>query len=109
MLPVYMGGSRGGGGGGGQGVWTPLKNHKNIGFPRILIPIPKNLKATKPAFDGEPLSARQRKAISMAFHGGPMMAHFLSPSHQLKKKRCQCWTPSDKVFWIRACVYDFML
>ena len=20
-------------GGGGQGVWTPLKNHKNIGFP----------------------------------------------------------------------------
>ena len=26
----------------------------------------------------------------------------LSPSHQLKK-RCQCWTPSDKTLWIRTC------
>ena len=22
--------------------------------------------------------------------------------HQLKKKRCQSWIPSDKTFWIRA-------
>ena len=24
-------------------------------------------------------------------------------THQLKKKRCQSWTPSDNFFWIRAC------
>ena len=41
------------------------------------------------------------------FAGRLMMAHFicysypLSP-HQLKKKRYQIWTPSDKAFWIRA-------
>ena len=23
-----------------------------------------------------------------------------------KKQRCQCWTPSDKTFWIRACGRD---
>ena len=37
--------------------------------------------------------------------GGQKMARFwwyldpLSP-----KKRCQSWTPSDKTFWIRACL-----
>ena len=52
---------------GGQGVRTPLpllKNHKILGFlsntgPDIL----KNHKATKPAFNFGPLSARQRNAI----------------------------------------------
>ena len=49
---------------GGQGVRTPRKNHKNLGFlsntgPHLL----KNHKATKPAFNIGPLSARQRNAI----------------------------------------------
>ena len=49
---------------GGQGVRTPRKNHKNLGFlsntgPDLL----KNHKATKPAFNVGPLSARQRNAI----------------------------------------------
>ena len=36
-------------GGGGQGVKTPLKNHKNIGFLSNTCPDPlKNHKATKP-------------------------------------------------------------
>ena len=44
-----MGGSRGGG---GQGVRTPLKNHKNIGFLSNTGPDPlKNHKATKPTFN----------------------------------------------------------
>ena len=35
-------------GGGGQGVWTPLKNHKNIGFISNIGQGPlKNHKATK--------------------------------------------------------------
>ena len=43
------GSRRGGGGGGGQGVKTPLKNHKNIGFLSNTCPDPlKNHKATKP-------------------------------------------------------------
>ena len=31
---------RGGGGLGGEGVWTPLKNHKNIGFSSNIGPDP---------------------------------------------------------------------
>ena len=38
---------RGSRGGGGQGVWTPLKNHNNIGFLNNTGPDPlKNHKAT---------------------------------------------------------------
>ena len=33
---LYMGGSRG-----GQGVWTPLKSHKNIGFLSNMGPDPR--------------------------------------------------------------------
>ena len=57
-----MGGSREG----GQGVRTPppLKDYKNIGFLSNTDPDPlKNHKATKPAFNVRPLSARQRNAI----------------------------------------------
>ena len=49
---------------GGQGVRTPLKNHKNIGFNINTGPDPlKKHKATKPAFNVGPSSARQRNAI----------------------------------------------
>ena len=49
---------------GGQGVRTPMKNHKNIAFLSNTGPDPlKNRKATKPAFNVVPLSARQRDAI----------------------------------------------
>ena len=123
------------------GVWTPppppppppLKNHKNIGFLAILIQIP--VKATKPAFNGGPLSTCQENTISrvqsfqwwaiidtpakhhfkgtiisMAFCCGSMIAclkWYLDPTspHQLKNnKKGQSWTPSDKAFWICACV-----
>ena len=53
-----------------EGVGRPdppplLKNHKNIGFPKSNIcPDPlNNHKATKPAFNVGPTSARQRNAI----------------------------------------------
>ena len=50
--------------GGGQGAWIPMKNHKNIGFLCNNGPDPlKNHKDTKPAFNVEPSSARQRNAI----------------------------------------------
>ena len=83
---------------GGQGVRTPLKNHKNIGFPsKYWSGSPKNHKATKPAFNGGP-STRQQNAISKAFRwwadGGPFLVAFWS----------SLTTPSDKIFWIRACM-----
>ena len=57
-----------GGGGGGQGVRTPLENHKNIGFLRNTGSDPQNNhKATKPAFNVGPPSARQGNAMQTAF------------------------------------------
>ena len=49
----------------GQGVQTSLKNHKKLGFlsntgPDLL----KNHKATKPAFNVVPLSARQPLTVT---------------------------------------------
>ena len=49
---------------GGQGVRCPLKNHKDLDFLSNTSPDPrKNHKATKPAFNVEPSSARQQNAI----------------------------------------------
>ena len=100
-----MGGSRR-----GDGVWTPLKNHKNIEFLSNTGPDPlKNHKTTKPVFNVGPSSAHQRNTIYWRFTGGPMMARFkwyfgsIVPSRTKKKKKKtgQNWTPSDKTFWIR--------
>ena len=57
----YMPGSRGGG---DMGSGPPLKNLKNIGFlSNTGAGYPEILKATKPAFNVWPSSARQRNAI----------------------------------------------
>ena len=62
-----------------------LKHHKNIVFLCNTGPDPlKNHKATKPAFNVGPASARQ-------------------------KKRYQIWTPSNKTFWIRDCISYFSM
>ena len=51
-------------GGGGQGVGTPLENQKNIRFVSNTGPDPlKHHRATKPAFNVGPSSARQRNAL----------------------------------------------
>ena len=68
-------------GGGGRGPDPPLKNHNNIGFLCNTGPEPvRNRKATKPAFNAGPSSARQRNTISMAFRwradDGPFIAVF---------------------------------
>ena len=48
----------------GQGVRPTLKNHKNIEFLSNTCPDPlNNHKATKPAFNFGPSSARQRNAV----------------------------------------------
>ena len=66
---------------GGQGVWTPLKNHKNVGFSSITVLDPlKNHKATKRAFNVGPSSACQRTPFKWRFAGGPMMAPLIPPS-----------------------------
>ena len=107
-----MGGSRG-----GTGVRTPLplKYHKNIGFLNNTSPDPlKNHKATKPAFNvGPPSAAAKHHLNGVCWQAdvGPLIVAFemnpLSP-HQLKikrKKLSQSWTPSEKTFWIRACLF----
>ena len=63
----------------------PLKNQKNIGFLSITGSDPqKNHKATKPAFNVGPSSARQQSAIYMAFcwwaDDGPILVG-LDPTH----------------------------
>ena len=67
---------------GDRGSGLPLKTFKNIGFLSNTGPDhPKNHKATKPAFNVEPTSARQRNAIIyMAFRwraaDGPLIVVF---------------------------------
>ena len=110
-----MGGSRGRGR--GSGPPPPLKKYRNIGFPSNIDPDPLKIhKATKTAFNVESSWARQRNAISMAFHwwadDGPFIVIFgssiTSSTKKIikknKKKRYQIWTPSDITFWIRACI-----
>ena len=79
---------------GGQGVRTPLKNHKNIGFLSNTGPDPlKNHKATKPVFNVGPPSAHQRNTIEMAFrwqaNDGPLIVVFGSslPSSTKNKQK----------------------
>ena len=90
---------------GGQGVRTPLKNHKNIGFLSNTGPDPlKNHKDTKPVLNVGPSLAHQRNANEMAFRwrvdDDPFKVIFGS-SIPSTKKCYQIWTSSDKPFWIR--------
>ena len=63
-----MGSMHGSRGQGGQGVGPPLKNYKNKEFLSNTGPdSQENHKATKPAFNVGPSSARQRKLHLMAF------------------------------------------
>ena len=86
------------GGGGDKGIWTPLKNHKNIGFSGNtgLDPL-KNHKATctKPAFNVGPSSARQRNAFQLAFRwragGGPLIMVSLPSSKKPLSKLYPLW------------------
>ena len=102
---------------GRQGVRTPLKNHKNVGFLAKLVQILE--KITKLPSQHSMLGYHRPASetpFKWRFAGGPMMALFkcyLDPlsSHQKtnkqtkikQKKACQSWTPSGKTFWIRAC------
>ena len=76
---------------GGQGVWTPLKNHKNIGFSGNTGPYPLIIKEIP---SQHAMLGQHRHASEMPFKsrfgGGPMMTRswwHLDPSfpYQLKK------------------------
>ena len=72
-----MRGSRGVGGG-GQGVWIPLKNHKNIGFPSNTGPDPLKLQSYQASHSmmGHHRHARETPfkwcIVKWHFAGGPM-------------------------------------
>ena len=96
-----MGGSRGG------TLGSPPEKSQNIGFLCNTGPDPLKIhKATKPAFNVGPSSARQRNAMSMAFRwracDGPIKNVFGSSIPFQLKKHYQNWNPSDETFWIRA-------
>ena len=91
---------------GGTGGPDPLENYKNIGFLSNTCPDPLK-------------SQRYQVSIQcLAIIGPPAKRHLNGVSlagqwwaaksgnwilHQTKKKR-QCLTPSDKTFWITACI-----
>ena len=62
---------------GGQGVQTPLKNHKNIGFPSNNDPDPLNITKlpSQHSMVGHYRRARETP-LQWCFAYGPMMAHF---------------------------------
>ena len=106
-LPHYMCGSRGGGGGGGGGTGgpdPPLKNHKIIGFSSNTGP---DLLKKCWAIIGTPA-----KHHLMVFRwwadDGPIIvvlgSSLPSSTKKNKIKNLQSWTPSDKTFWIHACI-----
>ena len=73
---------------GGQGVRTPLKNHKNIGFHSNTGPDPlKKHQAYKPAFNVWPLSAPQRNTIWRADVGSHIVVFGSSLLSSNKKKK----------------------
>ena len=89
----------------------PLESHKAIGFlsrtgldPWKIAKLPgQHLK----------LGHYQPASETSLNAGGPMMAHFKLhfdhwiPPHQVLKKRFQSWAPSDKTFWMRACLINY--
>ena len=85
----------------GPEVGTGVKNHKNVGFlsNTSLDPL-KKYKATKPAFNIGPSSARRRDVILIAFHwradDGPLIVVFGS-SHQLKEIVVKAGPPLTKL------------
>ena len=82
---------------GGQGPPPPLKNHKNIGFPSNIDPDPQKV-TTLPSQHS-------------------MVGHWHTTKHHFKGVLLMGWwwsilvafrssltSPSDKMFWIRACM-----
>ena len=87
----------------------PMKNHKHIGFSSNTGPDPLKIAATKPAFNlGWSIIGAPAKRHLMAFcwrtDDGPLIVvlGFLLPSST--KKKLSKLDPSDKTFWIRACL-----
>ena len=82
-----MGGSRGG----DRGSGPPLKNHRNIEFPSNIDLDP--LKITRLPAIGTP-AKRHFKGVSLMGRWRSILVAF----------RSSLTTPSDKMFWIRACM-----
>ena len=93
----------------------PLENYKNIGFLSNIGPDP--LKITKLPNQYSMLGhlrPASETPFKWRFAGGPLMVAnsgiWILPSliklkrNNAYKKRCQSRTPSDKTFWIRACI-----
>ena len=86
----------------------PPEKYKFIGFPSNTGPDP--LKITKLPSQHSTMGhyrPASETPFQWRFAGRPIIARFwwsLEPlSPKPKQKKYQSWTPSDKIFWIRAC------
>ena len=101
MCSSFMCGSRGG----TEGL--PPEKSQNIGFSSNTGLDPLINRSYQASIQCWAIIGLAAKRHFMAFcwraGDGPLIVVHGSPSpHQLKKKRCQSKTPSDKAFWIRA-------
>ena len=106
-------GSRGGGAGGSDPPPPPVKNHKNIGFssntgPDLLTNCSYQASIQFLAIIGTP-AKRHLMALSWRADDGPLkevLGSSLPSSTKQKeeKKTLSKLDPSDKSFWIRACL-----
>ena len=88
-----MGGSRGG----DRGSGPPLKNHKNIGFPSNIDPDPLKSQSYQASIQWWAIDTpakRHYKGVSLMGRWWSILVAF----------RSSLTTPSDKMFWIRACI-----
>ena len=84
----------------GVGVWTPLKNNKNIGFPSNIGPDP--LKITKLPSQHSMLG-HHRPGSQMPFF---LPKWILPPTHQLKKNVFKVGPPLTKLSRSTTHVYE---
>ena len=92
-------------------AWKWQKYHE--GFLAILVQIfwkITDLSSEHLMYCVGPLSARQRKGVSLPGRYWPAFKGYLDPLSLQKKnkKKWQSWTPSDKTFWIRAWKYHLL-
>ena len=82
----------------GKGVRTPLKNHKNIGFPSNINPDPLKSQSYQARIQWwgiiDTPAKRHSSGVSLMGQWWPILVAF----------RSSLTTPSDKMFWIRACM-----
>ena len=99
----------GGGGGGGRGSGPPEKIPKYRGFSHsCLDPLKKSQKYQASIQCWAIISTSAKRHLNGVLLAGRWWPAYsgiwIIPPIIYLKKPCQSWSPSDKIFWIRACL-----